>query len=251
MGRRVFGAGEPVVTVDDDSVARSFAGAGARRAAPAPSPIVPEALINAAIAQHEAQADPHPQYTTEAEAIAIAEAAAAAVSSPVQSVAGKIGTVTLVKADVGLDAVDNTADADKPVSTATATALSGKEAAGTAAGLVSAHTGAADPHPQYTTAAEAAAAAPVQSVAGKTGAVTLVKADVGLGAVDNTADADKPISTPTATALSGKEAAGTAAALVTAHESAPDPHPDYVTVAELATLSPRDHYTTHIVQGIL
>lgn len=44
----------------------------------------------------------------------------------------------------------------------------------------------------------------VASVAGKTGAVTLMKADVGLGGVDNTADADKPISTPTATALSGK-----------------------------------------------
>lgn len=84
MNRRVFGAGEPVVKVDDDSVARSFAGAGARRAAPAPSPIVPEALINAAIAQHEAQADPHPQYTTQAEATAIAEAAAAAVSSSPQ-----------------------------------------------------------------------------------------------------------------------------------------------------------------------
>lgn len=47
------------------------------------------------------------------------------------------------------------------------------------------HLAAVDPHPQYTTAAEAAAAAPVQSVAGKSGAVTLVKADVGLGSVDN------------------------------------------------------------------
>lgn len=52
----------------------------------------------------------------------------------------------------------------------------------------------------------ASAAAPVQSVAGKTGAVTLDKGDVGLGNVDNTSDADKPISTATATALSGKQA---------------------------------------------
>lgn len=44
----------------------------------------------------------------------------------------------------------------------------------------------------------------VTSVAGKTGAVTLVKADVGLGNVDNTSDADKPISTATATALAEK-----------------------------------------------
>ena len=44
----------------------------------------------------------------------------------------------------------------------------------------------------------------VTSVAGKTGAVTLVKADVGLGNVDNTSDADKPISTATAAALAEK-----------------------------------------------
>lgn len=46
---------------------------------------------------------------------------------------------------------------------------------------------------------------PVTSVAGKTGAVTLAKADVGLGNVDNTSDADKPISTATQTALDAKQ----------------------------------------------
>lgn len=45
---------------------------------------------------------------------------------------------------------------------------------------------------------------PVASVAGKTGAVTLAKADVGLGNVDNTSDAGKPVSTATQTALNGK-----------------------------------------------
>ena len=44
----------------------------------------------------------------------------------------------------------------------------------------------------------------VTSVAGKTGVVTLVKADVGLGNVDNTSDANKPVSTATQTALAGK-----------------------------------------------
>jgi hypothetical protein len=44
----------------------------------------------------------------------------------------------------------------------------------------------------------------VTSVAGKTGAVTLVKSDVGLGNVDNTSDADKPISTAMAAALAEK-----------------------------------------------
>lgn len=41
----------------------------------------------------------------------------------------------------------------------------------------------------------------VTSVAGKTGAVTLAKGDVGLGNVDNTSDANKPVSTATQTAL--------------------------------------------------
>jgi hypothetical protein len=50
------------------------------------------------------------------------------------------------------------------------------------------------------------ATAPVQSVAGKTGTVTLVKADVSLGNVDNTTDLNKPISTLTQTALNGKAA---------------------------------------------
>ncbi len=44
----------------------------------------------------------------------------------------------------------------------------------------------------------------VLSVAGKTGAVTLVKGDVGLGNVDNTSDANKPVSSATQTALDGK-----------------------------------------------
>ena len=56
----------------------------------------------------------------------------------------------------------------------------------------------------YFTTARASAAAPVQSVAGKTGAVTLVKTDVGLGNVNNTSDADKPISTATQSALDAR-----------------------------------------------
>lgn len=44
----------------------------------------------------------------------------------------------------------------------------------------------------------------VTSVAGKTGAVTLAKTDVGLGNVDNTSDANKPVSTAQQTALNAK-----------------------------------------------
>ena len=84
----------------------------------------------------------------------------------------------------------------------------------------------------FTTTEQAGQAAPVQSVAGKKGAVTLAKADVGLDKVDNTADADKPVSKAVQQALAGKEAAGAAAAAVTAHAQAPDPHPQYQTKLE-------------------
>jgi hypothetical protein len=172
---------------------------------------------------------------------------------------------------LGLGNVDNTSDANKPVSTATAAALADKQAisekgaangyasldgstkvpaaqlpsyvddvlefanlaafpfTGTAGVIyvaldtgkiyrwsgsayieISPSPGSTDAVPEgstnlYHTTARAAAAAPVQSVAGRTGAVTLAKADVGLGNVDNTSDANKPVSTATATALSGKQ----------------------------------------------
>lgn len=47
-------------------------------------------------------------------------------TAPVISVAGKTGTVTLDKSDVGLTNADNTSDINKPLSTATQSALSGK-----------------------------------------------------------------------------------------------------------------------------
>lgn len=70
-------------------------------------------------------------------------------TGPVVSVNGKYGAVNLVKADLGLGNVDNTPDLDKPISTATQQALDDKEASGTAAAAMSAHTSAADPHGQY------------------------------------------------------------------------------------------------------
>jgi hypothetical protein len=196
------------------------------------------------------------------------------------------GTVSgITKGMVGLGNVDNTSDANKPISTAVQTALAGKaasththaisevsglqaaidgkQASGTYATLVSGlvpssqlpsyvddvlefaslaslpatgesgkiyvtvdtakiyrWSGSAyveiSPSPGstdsvtegstnlYFTNARASAAAPVQSVAGKTGPVTLTKTDVGLGNVDNTSDANKPVSTATQTALDGK-----------------------------------------------
>lgn len=78
-------------------------------------------------------------------------------TGPVVSVNGKYGAVNLIKADVGLGNVDNTSDLNKPISTAMQTALGGKEASGTAATAMSAHTSAADPHGQYLPKADGAA----------------------------------------------------------------------------------------------
>jgi hypothetical protein len=88
---------------------------------------------------------------------------AAAAAAPVQSVAGKTGSVTLAKADVGLGNVDNTSDTNKPISSATQSALDGKAA--------TSHTHTASQVTDFNTAA--AAAAPVQSVNGNTGTVTV------------------------------------------------------------------------------
>lgn len=112
--------------------------------------------------------------------------------SEVTSVNTETGAVVLDKADIGLGNVDNTSDINKPISSATQTALNAKYDASNPAG--------------YVDAVGAAAAAPVQSVAGKTGAVLLDKNDVGLGNVDNTSDLNKPVSTATQTALNNLEA---------------------------------------------
>lgn len=93
----------------------------------------------------------------------------APVGGAVDSVAGKTGAVTLVKGDVGLGSVDNTSDANKPVSTAMGTALNAK--------------------------------APLASPAFTGTPTGITKAHVGLGSVDNTSDANKPVSAATQTAL--------------------------------------------------
>lgn len=137
--------------------------------------------------------------------------------SGVASVFGRTGVVVAqtgdyTKSQVGLGNVDNTSDLNKPISTATQTALNGKEATGVANSLVAAHEadttsvhGIADTSVLATNSSVAAAIAaidyPVDSVSGKTGTVTLVKGDVGLGNVDNTSDLNKPVSTATQTQL--------------------------------------------------
>jgi hypothetical protein len=105
-------------------------------------------------------------YADQAEADAITAAGSAADTK----ISTAVGALT--KSSVGLANVDNTTDANKPVSTATQTALDLK------APLA---------NPTFT-----------GTVAGVT------KSMVGLANVDNTADADKPVSTATQTALDTK-----------------------------------------------
>ena len=90
------------------------------------------------------------------------------------------GNIDLTKSDVGLSNVDNTSDLNKPISTATQTALNAKENTITA-GTTS------------------------QYYRGDKTFQALDKTAVGLGNVDNTSDLNKPISTDTQAALNAKQ----------------------------------------------
>src|SRR5690606_33307901 len=61
-----------------------------------------------------------------------------------------------------------------------------------------------DRHVGWATVSGGGGGGAVTSVAGKTGDVSLVKGDVGLGQVDNTSDANKPVSTAQAAAIAAK-----------------------------------------------
>lgn len=95
----------------------------------------------------------------------------------VDSVNGQTGVVVLTKADINLGNVNNTSDANKPVSTATQTALNLK--ADTSA-LTSHTSNTSNPH-------------------------STTKAQIGLSNADNTSDVNKPVSTAAQTALNLKE----------------------------------------------
>ena len=113
----------------------------------------------------------------------------ATVSALNAHISNKSNPHGVTKAQVGLGNVDNTSDANKPISTAVQKALDGKAnnfvATSSTDGLMS--------KSDKAKLDGLKAGGNVDSVNGKTGAVTLTKADVGLGNVDNTADKDKSV----------------------------------------------------------
>lgn len=121
----------------------------------------------------------------------------------------RTGNINITKANIGLGNVDNTSDANKPISTATQTALDNKVDKVTGKGL-SANDFTDTLLSKLNGIESGAQVNTVTGVKGsaetsyRTGNINITKANIGLGNVDNTSDANKPISTATQTALNGK-----------------------------------------------
>lgn len=144
-------------------------------------------------------------------------ATSAKITSYDNHIANKNNPHEVTKAQVGLGNVDNTSDANKPVSTAVQTALDNKQPKSTSAYSVGNASGG------WTTLSteqknaldSGVTSAKITSydshLTNKTNPHEVTKAQVGLGNVDNTSDANKPISTATQTALDNKQPKSTAA----------------------------------------
>ena len=103
------------------------------------------------------------------------------VNGTPQTIEDKTAKIVVDKSTVGLSNVDNTSDKDKPISTEQATAIADAKKAGTDAQTnLTAH------------------------INDKENPHEVTKAQVGLGDVDNTSDANKPISAATQNALNEK-----------------------------------------------
>jgi len=193
-----------------------------------------DATTKANAAQAAAEATAATDATTKANAAQAAAISASATdattkANAAQAAAGteadtKVSTAisALTKSSVGLTNVDNTSDANKPVSTAQATAIATakSEAIADATSQVNAVISSApaalntldelaaalgdDASFAATVTSSLTAKAPIASPT-FTGTVSgITKSMVGLGNVDNTSDSNKPISSLTQTALNAK-----------------------------------------------
>ena len=149
------------------------------------------------------------------------------------------GDIVLTKSSIGLGNVDNTSDANKPISTATQSALDKKQDIISDLDTIRSQASAAATKTEVTTLSKqvstntenitkkqdtisdldtirsgaskgATAIQEVKTINSTslvgTGDITIDKSSLGLGNVDNTSDTDKPISTATQTALNNKQA---------------------------------------------
>ena len=152
-----------------------------------------------------------PVSTAQATAIGEAKTIAESAQTTADTHAAKTNNPHSVTAEqVGLGNVDNTSDADKPVSTAQATAIAEAKKAGTdAQDDIDTHTeNVSNPH-------------------------NVTAEQVGLGNVNNTSDANKPVSTAQATAIADAKKAGTdAQGAIDAHEADKE-NPHGVTAAQV------------------
>lgn len=114
---------------------------------------------------------------------------------------GTSPTPTLLVADAAADVLTVNAGAGISLTADAATDALTIVNSDTGSAARAAHEAAAEPHPQYTTTAEAAAAAPVQSVDGRTGAVTFLQAtratEFASAANNNTVQAVHSLVVPT------------------------------------------------------
>jgi len=154
----------------------------------------------------------------------------------VLSVNGQTGAVTLTKSDVGLGNVDNTSDASKPISTATQTALDVKAAAVhthddryyTETEVNTLLSGKSDTSHNHAGVYEPANANIQSHISSTSNPHSVTKSQVGLGNVDNTSDANKPISTATQTALDAKQSINMGATLIDSLRKRPFLYSDFV-----------------------
>ena len=197
------------------------------------------------------------------------------------------------KSQVGLGSVDNTSDADKPISTAQATAIADAKKAGTdAQSSVSNHIAdKSNPHgvnktqvglgnvpnvatndqtPTYTEASNLTKLTSGEKISIALGKIAkaindlishignksnphgVTKSQVGLGNVDNTSDANKPVSTAQATAIEEARSVGTQALTMINTHNADKSNPHGVTPSQIGAVACTTNMTFSVdANGIL
>jgi hypothetical protein len=131
------------------------------------------------------------------------EIATKAYADTAASTAVTTAVAALTKSSVGLSSVDNTADTAKPVSTVQATAIDTAKTEAITAAASAADTKIST-HNTDTTDVHGIADTSLLALKSEVAAVT--KASLGLGNVDNTADASKPVSTAQSSAIATAKA---------------------------------------------